>query len=106
MYIFILSVQLLIFSIKIGEPQQKGQSMAELKSMFTMASSIGNQTKVKEKKTSSGLKDTYLEHFLDGMAASYKKKHGGSSKQQALDEYIQGLPKNIYSPVWHIKGNA
>ncbi|KAL4074425.1 hypothetical protein V8B97DRAFT_2022685 [Scleroderma yunnanense] len=39
------------------------QSMNELKTMFTMASSI-----------------------------------------EALDEFIQGLPKNVYSPVWHIKG--
>ncbi|KAL4067637.1 hypothetical protein J3A83DRAFT_4189406 [Scleroderma citrinum] len=31
------------------------------------------------------------------------KKHDGSSKQEALDEFIQGLPKNVYSPVWHIK---
>ena len=72
--------------------------------MFTMASSIGNQTKIKSKKISTGLKDTYLDYFLDGMAESYKKKHGSSSKQQALDEFVQGLPENVYSPVWHIKG--
>ncbi|KAL4078903.1 hypothetical protein V8B97DRAFT_2021242 [Scleroderma yunnanense] len=80
------------------------QSITELKSMFTMASSIGNQSKIKEKKTATGLKDTYLEYFLEEMAASYKKKHGGNSKQQALDEFIQGLPGNVYSPVWCIKG--
>lgn len=92
--------------MKIGEPQKQEQSITELKSMFTMASSIGNQSKIKEKKTATGLKDTYLKYFLEEMAASYKKKHGGNSKQQALDEFIQGLPENVYSPVWRIKGNA
>ena len=80
--------------------------MTELKSMFTMASSIGNQSKVKDKKTSTGLKDTFLEHYLDGMAASYKKRCGGNSKQQGLDEFTQELPENVYSPVWCIKGNT
>ena len=100
-----LSVQLLILFIKIGEPREREHSITELKSMFTMASIVGNQTKVKDKKTSSGLKDAYLEYYLDGMAASYKNRRGGNSKQQGLDEFIQELPENIYSPVWHIKGN-
>ncbi|KIM65614.1 hypothetical protein SCLCIDRAFT_14846 [Scleroderma citrinum Foug A] len=90
--------------VKIGEPREREHSITELKSMFTMASIVGNQTKVKDKKTSSGLKDAYLEYYLDGMAASYKKRRGGNSKQQGLDEFIQELPENIYSPVWHIKG--
>ncbi|KIJ60407.1 hypothetical protein HYDPIDRAFT_177473 [Hydnomerulius pinastri MD-312] len=76
----------------------------KLKSMFEMGSLVGNQTKIKEKKTSSGLKDTYLDHFLDYMGMSYKKKRGNEAKQQALDECISGLPKNVYSPVWRIKG--
>ncbi|KAI6028188.1 hypothetical protein EDC04DRAFT_2869143 [Pisolithus marmoratus] len=73
--------------VNVGEPHQKEQSIDELKSMFTMASSIGNQTKIKNIKTSTGLKDRYLDYFLDGMASSYKKKHGNSSKQQALEEF-------------------
>ncbi|KAI6155653.1 hypothetical protein BKA82DRAFT_4326751 [Pisolithus tinctorius] len=80
------------------------KSIIELKSMFTMASTIGNQTKIKEKMTSTGLKDTYLEYFINGMAASCKRQQGSSSKQEALDVFIKGLPENVYSPVWHIKG--
>ncbi|KAI5988940.1 hypothetical protein F5J12DRAFT_922889 [Pisolithus orientalis] len=90
--------------LKIGEPRQQKQSIIELKSMFTMASTIGNQTKIKEKMTSTGLKDTYLEYFINGMAASCKRQQGSSSKQEALDVFIKGLPENVYSPVWHIKG--
>ncbi|KAI5982275.1 hypothetical protein F5J12DRAFT_908289 [Pisolithus orientalis] len=64
----------------------------------------GNQTKIKEKMTSTGLKDTYLKYFINGMAASCKRQQGSSSKQEALDVFIKGLPENVYSPVWHIKG--
>ncbi|KAI6144100.1 hypothetical protein BKA82DRAFT_4331110 [Pisolithus tinctorius] len=90
--------------LKIGEPHQREQSIIELKSMFTMAATIGNQTKIKEKMTSTGLKDTYLEYFINGMAASCKRQQGSSSKQEALDVFIKGLPENVYSPVWRIKG--
>ncbi|KAI6007742.1 hypothetical protein F5J12DRAFT_921093 [Pisolithus orientalis] len=87
-----------------GKETMSGISIIELKSMFTMASTIGNQTKIKEKMTSTGLKDTYLEYFINGMAASCKRQHGSSSKQEALDVFIKGLPENVYSPVWCIKG--
>ncbi|KAI5996522.1 hypothetical protein F5J12DRAFT_907093 [Pisolithus orientalis] len=87
-----------------GQSDGQRLSIIELKSMFTMASTIGNQTKIKEKMTSTGLKDTYLEYFINGMAASCKRQQGSSSKQEALDVFIKGLPENVYSPVWRIKG--
>ena len=68
--------------------------------MFAMAATIGNQTKVKAMKTASGLKDTYLDVFIDRMAKSYKNKRGVEQKQRALDEFKQTLPTNIISPVW------
>jgi len=55
-------------------------------------------------KTASGLKDTYLEFFMDRMALSYKKKRGKDAKQKALDDLKQTLPDNVISPVWRIKG--
>lgn len=93
----------LIYS-KIGEPRQKDDSIAKLKSMFVAASSVGNQTKVKSMKTATGLKDTYLDSFMDRMSMSYKKIHGKDSKQKVLDEFKQTLPENVISPVWRIKG--
>ena len=72
--------------------------------MFTTAATVGNQTKVKAMKTATGLKDTYLEVFIDRMAKSYKNKRGVEQKQNALDEFKQSLPVNVLSPVWQIKG--
>lgn len=72
--------------------------------MFALASTVGNQSKIKALKTSSGLKDTYLETFLGRIAGSYSKKRTKQSKQTALDEFMRTLPGNVLSPVWRIKG--
>jgi hypothetical protein len=92
------------YNLQIGEPRQKDDSVAKLKSMFTTASTVGNLSRVKAMKTASGLKDTYLESFMDHMASSYKKKQGKDAKQKALDDLKQTLPENVISPVWRIKG--
>lgn len=73
--------------------------------MFLNATQVGNQTRVKAMKTSTGTKDTYLESFLDRMSSAFKRKHGLSEKQKALDDVIASLPGNIISPVWRIKGS-
>jgi hypothetical protein len=72
--------------------------------MFAMASQVGKQTKIKELKTSTGTKDTFLDHFLEKLAGSYKKKQGTAAKQAVLDSQIHSLPTNVFSPVWQIKG--
>lgn len=80
--------------------------MEELKSMFTLAATIGNQTKIKMAKTKTGIKDTYLDHFIELMFSSHKKQRGAARKQATLDEYINLLPDNVMSPVWCIKGKT
>ncbi|KAI5982794.1 hypothetical protein F5J12DRAFT_908172 [Pisolithus orientalis] len=81
-----------------------GESVSGRKKGKGKETMSGNNTKIKEKMTSTGLKDTYLEYFINGIAASCKRQQGSSSKQEALDVFIKGLPENVYSPVWHIKG--
>jgi len=73
--------------------------------MFIDASMVGNQTKIKQRKTSTGIKDTFLDSFLNRLAESYSKIRGGNSvKQDALDRAKEILPKDVISPVWRIKG--
>jgi hypothetical protein len=78
--------------------------MASLRSMFTMAMEIGNKTKIKSFKTETGVKDTYLDFFIDRAFASYKNKQGSQAKQVALSEFAVTLPHHVFSPVWRIKG--
>ncbi|KAG2035286.1 hypothetical protein BDR03DRAFT_812159, partial [Suillus americanus] len=91
--------------VKIGEARCKDETVAELKSMFVEASTVGNQTRIKQRKTATGIKDTFLESFLDCLAQSYSKIRGGNNaKQEALDRVKETLPANVISPVWRVKG--
>ncbi|THH18949.1 hypothetical protein EUX98_g8870 [Antrodiella citrinella] len=92
--------------VKIGPLRKKEQSVDELKSMFTLASSVGNVVNIKTRKTETGLKDKALDSFMERLHASYKKLTGGlHRKQTALDAYIATLPpiEKMMSPVWRIK---
>ncbi|KAG1735951.1 uncharacterized protein EDB91DRAFT_1238171 [Suillus paluster] len=91
--------------VKIGEPHYKNETVTELKSMFIHASTVGNQTQIKQRKTFTGIKDTFLDSFLNHLAESHCKIWGGNkAKQEALNRVRETLPKNVTSPVWRIKG--
>ena len=66
--------------------------ISQLKSMFQLTKQVGNQTAIKNEKTKTGLKDMYLDAFLDRMAASYKDCRGTTAKQSVLDEFVATLP--------------
>jgi hypothetical protein len=67
--------------------------------MFVNTAEVGNQTKIANNKTNTGIKDTYMEFFMDNIFASYKKIYGKEAKQRALDESRAQLPTNVLSPV-------
>ncbi|KAH9044117.1 hypothetical protein EDB83DRAFT_2507524 [Lactarius deliciosus] len=56
--------------------------------------------------TSTGIKDTFLEMFLEQMHHSYKDISNKREKQVALDNFRTTLPANMnmLSPVWRIRG--
>ncbi|KAJ3792065.1 hypothetical protein GGU11DRAFT_750597 [Lentinula aff. detonsa] len=56
--------------------------------MIDTAQALGTKTKVKAEHTSSGIKDTFQEHFLKCLFDSYSNKR----------------TTKVTSPVWHIKG--
>ncbi|KAG2029933.1 hypothetical protein BDR03DRAFT_1017714 [Suillus americanus] len=90
---------------QIGEPHHKNETVAELTSMFSYALKVGNQTQIKQRKTSMGIKDTFLDLFLNCLAESHCKIRGGNKpKQEAPDRVKETLPENVISPVWQIKG--
>lgn len=65
---------------------------------------VGKKTKVGSFKTETGIKDRYLDHFLDCMFHSYKELRGQDTRQRALDTYCGTLPTTLISPVWRIEG--
>ena len=61
--------------------------LGELHAIVGEAACIGNLTKIRNHKTMTGLKDTFLEVFLGHMYASYKEKTSRLEKQRALNDF-------------------
>jgi len=73
--------------------------------MIEKSKQIGTITEVRNIKTNTGIKDTFLDHFLKKMADSYRGLKGKAAKTQALNEFCAtALPANIISPVWRVDG--
>jgi hypothetical protein len=89
---------------QIGVPRTREKTLSELQAIVGEAGSVGNLTKIRNHKTLTGLKDTFLEVFLGRMHLSYKDKNNRSEKQHTLDDFRATLPANILSPVWRIRG--
>lgn len=63
----------------------------------------GTITQVQNTKTDTGIKDTFLDHFLKKMADSYCGLKGKATK--ALNKFcVTFLPIKIISPVWRVNG--
>jgi hypothetical protein len=82
----------------------KEQTKDDLRSLFILSHSVGNLSSIQKEKTEKGLKDTYLDYFLDKISSSYANVRGLVHKQQALDQILLSIPSEPYSPVWRIKG--
>ncbi|KAG6835924.1 hypothetical protein H0H93_013289 [Arthromyces matolae] len=90
--------------LKRGEPRTKRQTLNNLQTMARDAKIVGNQTKIKMFKTSIGIKDNFLEHFMGRMQSSYAKITGHAKKQDTLERFLTTLPEDLFSPVWRIAG--
>ena len=89
---------------QIGLPRSREKMLGKLHAIVGEAGCVGNLTKIRNHKTMTGLKDTFLEVFLGCMYASYKEKTSRLEKQRALDVFRATLLANILSPVWRIRG--
>lgn len=74
--------------------------------MIEKSKQPGMLTKVRALKTDTGIKDKFLDHFLESMAKSYRGIRGRLPQANALNEFCATLPDNITSPVWRINGEA
>ena len=92
--------------VQIGSLRTRDNTIQELHKIIADAGSIGNVSKIRAHKTSTGIKDTFLETFLDWMHLSYKSESSRHEKQAALDTFVSTLPANtkLLSPVWRIRG--
>ena len=79
--------------------------MEELRLMIEISKRVGTITQVQNIKTNTGIKDTFLDHFLKMMADSYRGLTSKVEKTQVLDQFCAtSLPAEIISPVWRVDG--
>ncbi|KAJ7607345.1 hypothetical protein FB45DRAFT_764359 [Roridomyces roridus] len=91
--------------MSLGRSRSKEETQAELRTHFATASSVGGQTKFKNRKTDSGIKDTFQGAFLERIFAVTGKRQGTKTqKQLAVNALLRTFPQDITSPVWRIKG--
>ncbi|KAF7316638.1 hypothetical protein HMN09_00396400 [Mycena chlorophos] len=90
--------------MKRGLARNREYTCNELKSQFAAATIVGGKTDYKSAKTSSGVKDTYMEVFVEKIfAISTKKKIPKPQKQAMVNALCATLPAELTSPVWRIK---
>ncbi|KAF7329540.1 hypothetical protein MKEN_00216800 [Mycena kentingensis (nom. inval.)] len=88
----------------VGRLRNRTETCEKLRSQFTTASIIGNQTAYRDMKTTSGLKDTYQEAFIERLfAVASKKGRTKPQKQAEMNRLKATFPTNTLSPVWRIK---
>ncbi|KAF8133536.1 hypothetical protein K438DRAFT_1787523 [Mycena galopus ATCC 62051] len=89
---------------KKGLPWNREESLEELRSQFTAASVVGGQASFKQRKTESGIKDTFQGAFLEHVfAVSTRKKRSKVQKQADTSTMLQTFPADITSPDTHVE---
>ena len=92
--------------VQIGSPHMKDKTLQVLHTIVTDVGTVSNVSKIWAHKTSTGIKDTFLETFLEWMHLSYKNKSNRYKKQVALDHFRSTLlaHTSMFSPMWQIWG--
>ncbi|KAJ3829433.1 hypothetical protein F5880DRAFT_396644 [Lentinula raphanica] len=89
--------------VKPGKARTRTESIEALRSQFVEAQNPGAGTRVKSKRTETGLKDTYQTFFIDRLLNASKRRQG-IEPRTALHDTLKDFPSETMSPVWRIRG--
>ncbi|KAF9233611.1 hypothetical protein BU15DRAFT_66415, partial [Melanogaster broomeanus] len=89
-----------------NHPRKRDETVSKLKSMFQDVLTTGVKTHYQKTKTETGIKDTFMEVFVDRIFKPMKGYRGGSAAHaKAVKEVTQGRDvESFLSPIWRIKG--
>lgn len=87
-------------------PRTRQDTIDRLRSMFHEIASGKGKTRYTKMKTDSGIKDTYMDVFIEHILKHVKGIRAGTDRYtEAVREITQGRPiEQFMSPVWRIKG--
>ncbi|KZS93974.1 hypothetical protein SISNIDRAFT_387475, partial [Sistotremastrum niveocremeum HHB9708] len=89
--------------IQGGQERSPIESVRVLVDLFNQAKEAGTMTARAQLRTSSGVKDTFLNYFIDKLDQARKGKSGPQG-QAAVDRLLRDLPQMLFSSVWRIPG--
>lgn len=90
-----------------GRPRTAVETLKVLNGFYADACEVGNQSRIKKKKTETGVKDTFQQHFLDSLFESYKSRRTDRTKQAALDAKLASMnkgPEEMINPILRVYG--
>ncbi|KAF9521533.1 hypothetical protein CPB83DRAFT_865442 [Crepidotus variabilis] len=85
----------------IGTERSPSETCDHLKEMLSNASLLQAHSTNQKLRTETGLKDTFLQFFLDRIEIS-RKNLTGPRAEQATHSVLEKLPSNVLSPIWRI----
>lgn len=105
---------LTIIFLQECDSRNRDKTYDHLRSYFADAQRVQTGTAIERRQTATGVKDTFLTHFLNRIFAPYKGRTGDASKA-ALESFLESanFPRNgdgefdvdnMINPVWRIWG--
>jgi hypothetical protein len=87
------------------EIRDRDKTLESLKTMFDDACQIGRMGEVRKAKTQKGLKNTFMDFFIEKISSLSSTMRGSyAQKQQAINEMRNKFGSRYpVSPIWHIK---
>ncbi|KAI0073921.1 hypothetical protein K474DRAFT_1677553 [Panus rudis PR-1116 ss-1] len=91
-----------------GRPRVRDETLRILQHQFESATKMGGQSDIQHNRTQTGIKDTYLNHFIDRLChiASTRRGRTWAQRKAELAAAVANLPADktaLFSPVWRIK---
>lgn len=89
-------------------PRTRQETVDKLRSMFQEVTSGMGKTRYIKAKTETGIKDTYMDVFVERILQRVKgNRPGTDGYRHAVEAVTQGRPvEQMMSPVWWIKGKV
>ncbi|KAI0078564.1 hypothetical protein K474DRAFT_1743504 [Panus rudis PR-1116 ss-1] len=95
-------------NISERRPRVRDETLRILQHQFESATKMGGQSDIQHNRTQTGIKDTYLNHFIDRLChiASTRRGRTWAQRKAELAAAVANLPADktaLFSPVWRIK---
>ena len=91
---------------QLGKPRAREETLETVTEIETLARSYGNLEAIKSLKTSTGVKDTSLQFFIDKIEHAMRGKRAKAARKVAFDQAMTNLPQaDLRSAIFKLRGS-